>query len=178
MRYLLASAALAGLAATGAAAQDSGEAAGDGVMTARAALQDRDGNEVGNAGLRETPSGSTWVVVQATGMPAGIHGVHVHETGDCSAGDFTSAGGHLAGGAEHGILVEGGPHPGDLPNAHVQDDGILALEAFNDRLTADMVFDDDGAAVVVHAGADDYVSQPSGDSGDRIACGVIERVEE
>lgn len=144
-------------------------------QSATATLQNTDGEDVGSATLSATASGVTHVVVQATGVPAGVHGVHVHETGDCSAADFTSAGGHLAGDAEHGILVEGGPHPGDLPNAHVQDDGELALEAFKTNLPLDMVLDEDGSAVVIHAGADDYESQPSGDAGDRLACGVIQQ---
>lgn len=148
------------------------------MATAKATLQGRDGAELGSATFYETPSGMTWIVVQATGVPPGIHGVHVHETGDCSADDFTSAGGHLAGDMQHGVLIEGGPHPGDLPNAHVQEDGVLAYEIFADlSLGDDDVFDDDGSAVIVHGGADDYRSQPAGDSGPRIACGVIERTE-
>ncbi len=157
------------LIATTASAQD--------MTSAQATLKDRDGAEIGTATLSETASGQTLIVVEAEGLPAGIHGVHVHAVGDCSADDFTSAGGHLAGDAEHGVRVAAGPHPGDLPNAHVGDDGVLAMEAFNERLplTDDLVFDDDGAAVVIHAGADDYESQPSGDAGDRLACGIIER---
>ncbi|MBM9595293.1 superoxide dismutase family protein [Roseitranquillus sediminis] len=168
MKYLL---------STLAAATIAGSAYAQSTPTAQAPLQNREGAEIGNATFYETASGLTWVVVQATGISTGIHGVHVHETGDCSAEDFSSAGGHLAGDAQHGVLVEGGPHPGDLPNAHVQDDGVLALEAFKSNLplSDDLVFDDDGAAVVIHSGADDYQSQPSGESGDRIACGVISR---
>ena len=167
------------LIATGLAVLVAGSAAAQGTPTAKATLQGRDGAELGSATFYETASGSTWVVFQGTDFPGGIHGVHVHETGDCSAEDFTSAGGHLAGDNQHGVLVEGGPHPGDFPNAHVQDDGVLAYEAFNSRLelTNEMVFDSDGSAVIVHAGPDDYETQPSGDSGDRIACGVIERLE-
>ena len=161
----------AALSMTAATAQDAQ------TMTpgAVARLQDREGNEIGSAAFYETASGRTYVVIQATGIPEGIHGVHVHETGDCSADDFTSAGGHLAGEMQHGILVDGGPHPGDLPNAHVENDGVLAMEAFKTDLPLDMMFDSDGSAFIIHAGADDYTSQPSGASGDRIACGVIEQ---
>ena len=168
MKRILTAATALGLIAGAAAAQE---------MTpqAKANLQGRDGAALGSASFYETASGRTYVVVQATGIPVGIHGVHVHETGDCSAEDFSSAGGHLAGDMQHGILVEGGPHPGDLPNAHVQEDGILAMEVFKSNLSTDQMFDDDGSAVIIHAGADDYESQPSGDSGDRIACGVVER---
>jgi Cu-Zn family superoxide dismutase len=157
---LAASAALAGSSAV---AQD-----------ASATLMNRGGEEVGTATLTETASGVTHVVIQASGVSEGAHGVHVHETGDCSADDFASAGGHLSGDAQHGILVEGGPHPRDLPNAHVQSDGELAMEVFKTGLPLAMVFDDDGSAVIIHSGSDDYESQPSGAAGDRIACGVIE----
>ena len=92
--------------------------------------------------------------MQATGIPVGIHGVHVHRTGNCSAEEFSSAGGHLAGDAQHDILVEGGPHPGDLPNAHVQENGVLAMEVFKSNLSMDQMFDDDGSAVIIHAGDD------------------------
>jgi Cu-Zn family superoxide dismutase len=143
---------------------------------ATATLQDPAGDEVGTATLTATASGMTLVVVEATGIPEGQHGVHVHETGDCSAADFGSAGGHLAGDADHGVMAEGGPHPGDMPNAHVQGDGVLAVEVFmSDLPLDDLVFDADGSAVIIHSGADDYASQPSGAAGDRIACGVIER---
>jgi Cu-Zn family superoxide dismutase len=142
---------------------------------ATATLRNTSGEEIGTATLTATASGQTLVVVEATGIPEGAHGLHVHETGDCSAADFTSAGGHLAGGAEHGVMAGGGPHAGDLPNAHAGGDGVLSVEVFKTNLPLDLVFDDDGSAVIIHAGADDYESQPSGEAGGRIACGVIER---
>ena len=108
-------------------------------------------------------------------MPEGVHGVHLHETGDCSASDFKSAGGHIRGDQNHGILAEGGPHPGDMPNMTVGADGILKADVFLSTLDMDsMIMDDDGAAFIVHSGADDYTSQPAGDAGSRIACGVFE----
>jgi len=133
----------------------------------------------GTVTMTETGSGIVLVVVDAKGVPAGTHGIHIHETGKCDAADgFKSAGGHLARGLQHGLEVENGPHPGDLPNVHVQDDGVLQAEFFTRGFTLgtegdQRLKDDDGSAVVLHAGADDYKSQPSGDSGDRIACGVI-----
>ncbi len=133
-----------------------------------------DGSRIGQIEVEPTASGLTHVTITASGIPEGIHGVHLHETGVCE-GDFGSAGGHLAGDMEHGVLVEGGPHPGDLPNAHVQGDGELAVEYFTDRIDADgdTITDADGTAFIIHSGADDYESQPSGDAGDRIACAVI-----
>ena len=70
--------------------------------------------------------------------------------------------------------MEGGPHPGDLPNAHVQDDGMLAVEVFSGGFDiAEHLMDADGSAFIIHAGADDYESQPSGDAGGRVACAVL-----
>ena len=100
--------------------------------------------------------------------------VHLHETGDCSGDGFKSAGGHIAGDREHGVLTAGGPHPGDMPNVTVGSDGTVEQEVFLPFLNVEEhLMDDDGAAFVIHGGQDDYSSQPSGDAGDRIACGVF-----
>lgn len=138
-------------------------------------IVDREGNNIGSAVAVETKSGIVLVTVQAIGIPPGTHGVHLHETGQCE-GDFTSAGGHIAEGANHG-LVEGGPHPGDLPNAYVGDDGELSMQAFDSRISvAEHILDADGTALIIHSGADDYISQPAGDAGDRIACAVMDAI--
>ena len=71
------------------------------------------------------------------------------------------------------MKVEGGPHPGDMPNAMVGDDGVLNVTYFKSDLTSEMLMDADGSAFVVHSGADDYTSQPSGAAGSRIACAVL-----
>jgi Cu-Zn family superoxide dismutase len=147
---------------------------------ARAAFIDPDGNSIGTGTLQDTPNG---LLIQATitGLPPGPHGFHVHETGECSVeGEFESAGGHFApGGNEHGFMVDGGPHAGDFANQTAMDDGTMVVEVFNEnlRLTEgdNAVLDDDGAAIVIHSTADDYRTQPSGASGDRIACAVIEQ---
>lgn len=145
-------------------------------MAARAEVMDTDGNSLGTVTVNETASGVPLVIVALNDLPEGTHAIHLHETGDCSAEDFSSAGDHIAGDAEHGVNAQGGPHPGDLPNAVVGSDGALNLELFAAGLDIEgMVMDDDGAAFVVHSGEDDYASQPSGDSGDRIACGVFEQ---
>ncbi|ANT59106.1 superoxide dismutase [Salipiger sp. CCB-MM3] len=143
--------------------------------TATAQLSGTDGSAIGTVTVTDTPSGMAHATVELQGLPEGVHGIHIHETGDCSASDFTSAGGHLAGDAEHGVMVEGGPHPGDLPNAHVPADGAVTVEAFlPDFDVESLMMDDDGSAFIVHAGPDDYESQPSGDAGSRLACGVFE----
>ena len=139
-----------------------------------AVVEDRDGNAIGNVRIVATPSGIMHVVVQLEGLDAGVNGAHLHEVGDCSASDFTSAGDHISGDAEHGPMAEGGPHPGDLPNLHIQSDGVAAAEFFNDRIDMATLLDEDGSAFILHAQSDDYVSQPGGNAGDRIACGVIQ----
>jgi len=145
---------------------------------ASANMIDRNEQEAGTVTFEQTKSGLLLVTVEMTGLPPGPHGFHVHETGECNVADgFESAGGHLAGGREHGVHVEGGPHPGDFPNVNVGQDGVLKMEFFTDRLSLSEgeapLMDMDGSAVVLHSDPDDYASQPSGEAGDRIACGVI-----
>nr|WP_207208102.1 superoxide dismutase family protein [Salipiger sp. IMCC34102] len=127
----------------------------------------------GSVTVTEETSGVFVVTVDLEGVPEGVHGIHLHETGDCSADDYSSAGGHLADGREHGVKVEGGPHPGDLPNATVGADGVLSVTHFNTFLTTEMMADEDGTGFIVHSDPDDYESQPSGDAGSRIACAVL-----
>jgi superoxide dismutase, Cu-Zn family len=137
-------------------------------------------NEVGTVTINTTASGMLHVIVEMTGLPPGAHGFHIHETGQCNPADgFESAGGHYAGDHEHGVMAGNGPHPGDFPNVHVGQDGVLKAEFFTDRVSLEEggenpLMDKDGSAVVVHANPDDYSSQPSGEAGDRLACGVIE----
>src|SRR3546814_565661 len=141
---------------------------------ASAAMVDAEGNEVGTVELSQLQNG-TLVVAKLTGLPEGAHGFHVHETGTCEP-PFASAGGHFnPTSAKHGFGAEGGPHAGDMPNIHVPSSGELTIEVFNANLEAcDTLLDSDGPAIVIHAGADAYESGPSGNSGDRIACGVIQ----
>ncbi|WP_274423389.1 superoxide dismutase family protein [Chelativorans sp. YIM 93263] len=147
---------------------------------AAATVVDTDENDVGTVTFNSTASGMVHIMVEMTDLPSGPHGFHIHETGECDAADaFESAGGHYAGDREHGVHSEDGPHPGDLPNVHVGEDGVLRVEFFTDRVSLEEggdnpLMDEDGSAVVLHAEADDYSSQPSGEAGDRIACGVIE----
>lgn len=140
---------------------------------ATAQVKSAEGAEMGTVTLTETASGKMQVTIDLTGVPEGVRAVHIHETGQCDAPSFESAGGHLADGMDHGAHVPGGMHPGDLPNLTVGADGIAQADVFSTGLTMDLVMDGDGSAFVIHDGTDDYASQPSGNAGDRIACGVF-----
>jgi Cu-Zn family superoxide dismutase len=147
-------------------------------VSASANMIDLEEREVGTVTFTATRSGMLRVTLELTDLPPGPHGFHVHETGECSIpGGFKSAGGHYADEASHGVESEDGPHPGDFPNIHVAENGVVKVEFFTDRLSLgdgdNSLMDADGSAVVVHSGADDYTSQPAGDAGDRIACGVV-----
>lgn len=149
-----------------------------GAASVGGALIGADGAKLGEVSLAETASGVLLMRMSAAGLPAGIHGAHIHQTGTCDIADgFRSAGGHLAGGHQHGVMAGGGPHPGDLPNLHVGADGRLEIELFVPGVAiggdGPSLLDADGSALVLHAGPDDYSSQPSGDSGGRIACAVL-----
>ena len=148
--------------------------------TARANFINAQGQPVGKATLTQTPNG-VLISAELAGLPPGEHAFHIHEVGQCDpATAFDSAKGHYdPRGHKHGFTVEGGPHAGDMPNQFVGQDGKLRLDAFNPNVTLGSgqatVFDQDGSALVIHANADDYRSQPSGNAGGRIACAVIEK---
>jgi len=144
---------------------------------ATATIKDAMGNTVGNATLRETSSG-VLIKVDLMNVPPGVHALHVHTTGKCDAPMFMTAGGHFApGGTKHGLMAAGGPHAGDLPNIFVPADGKLSLEVLEPGVTLAAgprsLLDADGSAIVLHATADDYMTDPAGNAGGRIACGVI-----
>lgn len=145
-----------------------------GAAQAAAVLKSADGSERGSVTLSDTPSGALHVILHLSSLPDGPRAVHIHETGKCEGPSFESAGGHLSGGKSHGALHPEGMHLGDMPNIDVADGGAVNQELFLDGVKLADVMDDDGGAFIVHAGADDYVSQPSGNAGDRIACGVFE----
>lgn len=141
----------------------------------RAAMANANGESVGEVVLSRTPHG-TLLHAKLTGLPPGAHAFHVHTVGKCEP-PFKSAGGHFnPDGVKHGILAEDGVHAGDMPNIHVPESGALEIEVLNTFLMLDTsLFDDDGAAIVIHDGPDDYKTDPAGAAGPRIACGVIEK---
>jgi superoxide dismutase, Cu-Zn family len=142
-------------------------------------LMDSNGKPIGTAELTEEDNGVR-VKVNATDLPEGPHGFHFHEAGKCEAPDFESAGGHFnPTGASHGMEQKEGPHAGDLPNLEVGADGTVADEFLAEHVTLESglensLLQEGGTALVIHAKADDGKTQPSGDSGDRIACGIVE----
>jgi superoxide dismutase, Cu-Zn family len=144
---------------------------------ANAVLINPDGKEIGNIAVFEVAQGVR-IVAEAAELPAGVHAFHIHETGQCEPPDFESAGGHYNPTAkQHGWDNSEGHHAGDFPNIHVHDDGQLAIEYFTSAVTLGAgettLFDDDGSAIVMHEGADDYQTDPAGAAGSRIACGVV-----
>jgi superoxide dismutase, Cu-Zn family len=119
------------------------------------------------------------ITVAAVGLPEGPHGLHLHSVGKCEAPSFTSAGAHLnPGGHQHGSANPQGSHLGDLPNLVIDSNGAgtLTAELKATRAEAEAaLFDGDGSAIVIHAAPDDYRTDPTGNSGARIACGVLSR---
>lgn len=148
--------------------------------TAQARFVDAQGKEVGTATLTEGPRG---VVVRAdfTALPAGERAFHVHEKGLCEP-PFMSAGAHWNPmHKQHGIQNPKGMHAGDMPNLVVPADGKLQVEVFLQGYSLGQgktsLLDKDGSSLMIHAKADDYSSDPTGNAGDRIACAVVERVQ-
>lgn len=138
------------------------------------------GANIGRAVLTQGPTGLL-IRIEAEGLTPGWHGVHIHATGQCAA-PFTSAGGHINHDepkAPHGLLNPGGPDDGDLPNIFADEAGRVRAEIFTTtaRISrggpGQWLWDADGSALVIHANADDQVSQPIGGAGDRVACGVM-----
>ena len=138
---------------------------------------DTQGNDNGTAELTATPGGVLFEL-EISGLPANQWvAFHVHETGSCDhASGHESAGGHFnPTDKKHGFLSEGGPHAGDMPNQYVTADGILHAQVFNGEVELNRgKLGILGRALMIHAKADDYESQPSGNAGQRLAFGVIE----
>lgn len=144
---------------------------------ANVVMKDRAGKDLGHIVITETTGGAL-LQIKLSGLPPGQHGFHIHEAGKCE-GDFASAGGILNPlGAKHGFANEEGPMAGDLPNLIVPSNGEVELELITagvslSNIGDDGVLDSDGASLVLFERGDNYVSEPEGDAGARIACGVL-----
>lgn len=143
-----------------------------------------DEEEMGTATFSEADDGLT-IALEAEGLEPGMHGMHIHNAGMCEGPDFSSAGDHFnPTDASHGFDHEDGPHAGDLENIEVDEDGTVSTEVPAENVTildeaADTsLLTAEGTALIIHSGEDDYESQPSGDAGDPVACGVVTEAQE
>jgi Cu-Zn family superoxide dismutase len=146
---------------------------------ATADLKNAKGEPVGVVALLEDEGGVRFFA-SVRGLPAGKHGIHIHGLGKCEPPEFTSAGGHFnPTGKKHGLYNPQGPHAGDLPNLDVGADGTGQVHYVLRGVTLGSgptsLLRGDGTSVVIHANADDYSTDPAGNSGARIACGVIQK---
>lgn len=131
------------------------------------------GQTVGTVTAAQTSGGVT-LTISASGIPHGLHGLHVHAVGRCEPPSFETAGPHWSpSGREHGFNNPQGPHAGDLPNITASSGGVVRETVVLARTSLAQLADADGSALVIHASADDYMTDPSGNSGDRIACAVL-----
>ncbi|HLS09631.1 superoxide dismutase family protein [Lentibacillus sp.] len=179
---------LGGCADTDDDMEETGHYSDPGIETAGNVSEDTDKVEVtmynqekeavGSAIIRPVYRGVK-VTLEASDLEPGTHGFHIHENGVCEAPDFKSAGGHFnPTDAKHGFDHPEGPHAGDLPNIEVDQEGNVFADAAAEMVTLDKgeensLLKEGGTTLVIHSDADDYESQPSGDAGKRVACGVI-----
>ena len=147
--------------------------------TAKADLADSRGKKVGTAELTQTPDGVR-IALTVSELAAGQHAFHIHNVGKCEGPDFKSAGAHFNPyNKKHGLKNPEGPHAGDMENIEVGSDGTGTAEIVNKQVTLadgpNSLFHEGGTAIVIHASPDDNMSDPAGNAGARIACGVITR---
>jgi Cu-Zn family superoxide dismutase len=146
---------------------------------AHAVVKDSAGKPIATATLTQDSTGTVHLEMHAHGLAAGDHGVHFHGVGTCTAPAFASAGGHFNPDStkHHGLNNPAGPHAGDLPNMLVDSAGNAVYSATTSKVSltpgSNSLFDSDGSALVIHATADDNMSDPAGNAGGRIGCGTI-----
>ena len=171
--HLVAAASLAAIASLACATVSSAQA------TAHADIVNPAGTKIGTATFTQGSDG-VQIAVDVSQLPAGTHGIHIHAVGKCEGPAFTTAGGHFnPANKKHGKDNPDGPHNGDLMNIPAGDDGHAKVTILAANVTLDSgansLFQPGGTALVIHAAADDYKTDPAGNSGPRIACGVIQK---
>jgi superoxide dismutase, Cu-Zn family len=147
--------------------------------SARAVIKDAKGVTIGSAKFVQEDA-DVRVTVEAKGLTPGLHGMHIHDLGVCTPPDFSSAGPHYnLHGKRHGLKNPSGAHTGDMPNLEAKADGtakaVFTLKGVTLTQGVSSLFHEGGTSIVIHAAPDDELTDPSGNSGDRIACGVIEK---
>jgi Cu-Zn family superoxide dismutase len=148
-------------------------------IAAHANILDSAGKTIGTASLTQT-TGGVRITATLAGLTPGPHAIHIHSVGECTAPDFASAGAHFnPDDKKHGMKNPMGAHAGDLPNFDVAADGTANVSVLAAHVTLaegrNSLFRKGGTALVIHTNGDDYMTDPSGNSGARIACGVIEK---
>ena len=146
---------------------------------ATADLLDSKGKKIGSASFSETAEGVK-IQVELSQLPPGIHAMHIHNVGECHGPDFKSSGPHFNPfGKKHGSKNPDGPHAGDLPNVEVKADGTASVQVTAKLVTLkegkNSLFQPGGTCLVIHEKADDEVTDPAGNAGERLACGVLKR---
>jgi superoxide dismutase, Cu-Zn family len=145
---------------------------------ASAVIADAQGTTIGTAYLTANADHSVTIRLDARNLPPGPHGIHFHAVGACDRPAFTTAGAHFNPAARmHGLDNQAGPHNGDLPNLIADAKGQATYSATTDRVTITpgptSLLDQDLSAIVIHAAADDQKTDPAGNSGARLACGIV-----
>ena len=147
--------------------------------TAKAELRNAEGKQVGMAVFKQGSNGVS-ISLRTFNLPAGTHAFHIHAVGKCDPPDFKTAGGHFnPESKKHGLKNPEGPHAGDMPNITVGQNGKGKATVQNTRVTlgegSNSLFHEGGTALVIHEKADDEMTDPAGNAGNRLACGVIEK---
>ncbi|MEI4771273.1 superoxide dismutase family protein [Psychrobacillus sp. FJAT-51614] len=143
-------------------------------------LLNSEGKEVGKATLSDNPKG-VHILLEAEGLTPGTKAIHFHEKAICEKPEFTTAGAHVnPEHKEHGFQNPKGYHAGDLPNIEIDEDGKVELETVSPAVVlsagkSNSLLDADGSSIIIHENADDYKTDPSGNSGKRIICGEISK---